>query len=71
MPRTAYKALLFIHYPLDSYQQSDQRRAVQMKTAKYLFWKLAVRAVKFLFSGMVALISFAEILTKVKGGTKQ
>ena len=42
-----------------------------MKTAKYLFWKLAVRTAKFLFSGMVALISFMEIMTKVKGGTKQ
>ena len=41
-----------------------------MKTAKKVFWKLAVKAAKFLFSGMVTLISLVEILAKMKGGTK-
>lgn len=41
-----------------------------MKAAKNILWKLAVKTVKFLFSGIVTLISFVEILVKVKGGTK-
>lgn len=41
-----------------------------MKVAKNILWKLAVKAVKFLFSGIATFISFVEILLKVKGGTK-
>lgn len=41
-----------------------------MKAAKNILWKLAVKAAKFLFSGIVTFISFVEILVKVKGGTK-
>ena len=41
-----------------------------MKTAKKVFWKLVVKAVKFLFSGIVTLISLVEVLAKMKGGTK-
>ena len=41
-----------------------------MKTAKNILWRLAVKVIKFLFSGMVTLIGFVEILAKVKGGTK-
>ena len=41
-----------------------------MKTAKNILWKLAVKTVKFLFSGIVTLIRFVEILAKAKGGTK-
>lgn len=41
-----------------------------MKTVKNVFWKLAVKAAKFLFFGIVILISLVEVLAKMKGGTK-
>lgn len=41
-----------------------------MKAAKNVFWRLAVKTVKFLFSGVVTLISLVEVLAKMKGGTK-
>lgn len=41
-----------------------------MDTVKNLFGKLILKSVKFLFSGMVTLISFVEILAKTKGGNK-
>lgn len=41
-----------------------------MKTVKNLLWKLAVKSVKFLFSGIVTLISAVEILAKMKGDAK-
>ena len=41
-----------------------------MDNAKKLLGKLAIKAVKFLFSGMVTLMSFVEILAKTKGGNR-
>lgn len=41
-----------------------------MATIKKLLWKLVIKSVKFLFSGLVTLISFAGILEKMKGGEK-
>ena len=41
-----------------------------MDTAKKLLGKMVLKSVKFLFSGMVTLISFVEIFAKTKGGSR-
>ncbi len=41
-----------------------------MSTIKKLLWKLLIKSFKFMFSGLVTLISFAGILEKMKGGNK-
>lgn len=41
-----------------------------MDTIKKLLWKLVIKSVKFLFSGLITLIGFAGIIAKRKGGQK-
>lgn len=41
-----------------------------MEKVKNLLWKLVIKFLKFLFSGVVMLIGFVEIIAKMRGGNK-
>lgn len=55
---------------IDTILSINSKEDNRMDNAKKLLGKLAIKAVKFLFSGMVTLMSFVEILAKTKGGNK-
>lgn len=42
----------------------------EMYAGKNILWKLVMKSLKLLFSGIVTLIGLVEVLTRVKGGEK-